>query len=88
VFRLAASVGGVHYIKRENVGGLTPSVLMNQHLLEAAETNDRDRFMFASSACLYRQQHDDLNRFWEEQAIPADPYSTYGWAKVLGEVAC
>lgn len=88
VFHLAASVGGIHYIKRENVGGLTPSVLMNQHMLEAAETNDVDRFLFASSACLYRQQHDDLNRFSEDQAIPANPHSTYGWAKVLGEVAC
>jgi Nucleoside-diphosphate-sugar epimerases len=88
VFHLAASVGGIHYIQRENVGGLTPSVLMNQHLLEAADTNDVDRFMFASSACLYRQQHDDLNRFSEDQAIPANPHSTYGWAKVLGEIAC
>jgi len=88
VFHLAASVGGIHYIQRENVGGLTPSVLMNQHMLEAAVTNNVDRFMFASSACLYRQQHDDLNRFSEDQAIPANPHSTYGWAKVLGEVAC
>jgi UDP-glucose 4-epimerase len=88
VFHLAASVGGIQYIKRENVHGLTPSVLMNQHLLEAAHTNDVDRFMFASSACIYRQQHDGLNRFSEDQAIPANPHSTYGWAKVLGEVAC
>lgn len=88
VFHLAASVGGIHYIQRENVGGLTPSVLMNQQLLEAARRNDVDRFLFASSACIYRQQHDGLNRFSEDQAIPADPHSTYGWAKVLGEVAC
>lgn len=88
VFHLAASVGGIHYIQRENVGGLTPSVLMNQHMLEAARAHDVDRFLFASSACIYRQQHDDLNRFSEEQAIPADPHSTYGWAKILGEVAC
>jgi nucleoside-diphosphate-sugar epimerase len=88
VFHLAASVGGIHYIQRENVGGLTPSVLMNQHMLEAARTTGVDRFLFASSACIYRQQHDDLNRFSEDQAIPADPHSTYGWAKVLGEVAC
>jgi nucleoside-diphosphate-sugar epimerase len=88
VFHLAASVGGIHYIQRENVGGLTPSVLMNQHMLEAARINDVDRFLFASSACIYRQQHDDLNLFSEDQAIPADPHSTYGWAKVLGEVAC
>lgn len=88
VYHLAASVGGIHYIQRAQVGGLTPSVLMNQQLLEAARINDVDRFLFASSACIYRQQHDDLNRFSEDQAIPADPHSTYGWAKVIGEVAC
>jgi nucleoside-diphosphate-sugar epimerase len=88
VYHLAASVGGIHYIQRENVGGLTPSVLMNQHMLEAARIADVDEFLFASSACIYRQEHDGLNRFSEEQAIPADPHSTYGWAKVLGEVAC
>lgn len=88
VYHLAASVGGVHYIKRENVGGLTPSVLMNNQLLEAARVADVDRFLFASSACIYRQEHDGLNRFSEDQAIPADPHSTYGWAKILGEVAC
>jgi len=88
VFHLAASVGGIHYIKRENVGGLTPSTLMNQQLLEAARINDVDLVVFASSACIYRQQHDDLNRFSEDQAIPANPHSTYGWAKIHGEVAC
>jgi len=88
VFHLAASVGGIHYIKRENVGGLTPSVLMNQHMLDAAQRGDVERFLFASSACIYRQEHDDLNKFGEDQAIPANPHSTYGWAKVLGEVAC
>jgi nucleoside-diphosphate-sugar epimerase len=88
VFHLAASVGGIHYIQRENVGGLTPSVLMNQQMLEAARVEGVDRFLFASSACIYRQQHDDLNRFSEDQAIPANPHSTYGWAKVLGEIAC
>ena len=88
VFHLAASVGGIHFIQRENVGGLTPSVLMNQHMLEASRINGIERFLFASSACIYRQEHDDLNRFSEDQAIPANPHSTYGWAKVLGEVAC
>jgi len=88
VFHLAASVGGIHYIKRENVGGLTPSVLMNHQLLEASQVAGVDRFLFASSACIYRQEHDGLNEFTEDQAIPADPHSTYGWAKLLGEVAC
>lgn len=88
VFHLAASVGGIHYIQREKVGGLTPSVFMNQHMLEAARLNDVKRFLFASSACIYRQEHDGLNRFSEEQGIPANPHSTYGWAKILGEIGC
>lgn len=88
VSHLAASVGGIHYIQRENVHGLTPSVLMNQHTLEAAKINGVNRFIFASSACIYRQEHHDLNLFSEEEPIPANPHSTYGWTKVLGEVAC
>lgn len=88
VFHLAASVGGIHYIQRNNVGGLTPNVLMNQHMLEAARISGIERFLYASSACIYRQQHDKLNIFNEEEGIPADPHSTYGWAKILGEIAC
>lgn len=88
VFHLAASVGGIHYINREHVGGLTPSVLMNQHLLEAARVHDVDRFLFTSSACIYSPEHEGLNEFSETQAYPADPETTYGWAKILGEIAC
>jgi UDP-glucose 4-epimerase len=88
VFHLAASVGGIHYIQRENVGNLTPSVLMNVNMLEAARIHGVEQFLFASSACIYRQTHDELNRFREEEGFPANPFSTYGWAKVLGELAC
>jgi UDP-glucose 4-epimerase len=60
---------------------------MNHHLLEAVGATVSN-ILFASSACIYRQQHDDLNRFSENQAVPANPHSTYGWAKILGEVGC
>jgi len=36
VFHLASSVGGVQYVSAENVENLTPSVLMNMNMLEAA----------------------------------------------------
>jgi len=88
VFHLASSVGGIHFIKRENVAGLTPSVLMNSNMLEAARVNDVERFLFASSACVYREKSSKLNKFKEEDAIPANPATTYGWAKILGEVQC
>ena len=88
VFHLAASVGGIHYIKKENVGGSTPSLLMNTNMLEAARLNDVERFLFTSSACVYREKSLDLNRFKEEDAYPANPATTYGWAKLMGEIQC
>lgn len=88
VFHLAASVGGIHYIKRENVEGSTPSILMNTNMLEASVKNGVERFLFASSACVYREKSLELNEFKEEDAFPADPPTTYGWAKVMGEIQC
>jgi len=88
VFHLAASVGGIHYIKKENVGGSSPSLLMNTNMLEAARINDVERFLFTSSACIYRQKSTELSRFREEDAYPANPLTTYGWAKLMGEIQC
>jgi GDP-D-mannose 3',5'-epimerase len=88
VFHLAASVGGIQYIKRENVEGSTPSILMNTNMLEASVKSDVERFLFASSACVYREKSLELNQFKEDDAFPANPPTTYGWAKVLGEIQC
>lgn len=88
IFHLAASVGGIHYIKRENVEGSTPSILMNTNMLEASVKNNVERFLFASSACVYMEKSLELNEFKEEDAFPADPPTTYGWAKILGEIQC
>lgn len=88
VFHLAASVGGIQYIKKENVEGSTPSLLMNTNMLEAAARNKVERFLFASSACIYREKKLQLNEFKEEDGFPADPATTYGWAKIMGEIQC
>jgi len=88
VFHLAASVGGIQYIKKENVGGSTPSLLMNTNMLEAARRKDVKRFLFASSACVYGEKSLELNRFAESDAFPANPATTYGWTKLMGEIQC
>jgi nucleoside-diphosphate-sugar epimerase len=88
VFHLAASVGGIPYIEKANVEGSTPSLLMNTNMLEAARRCDVKRFLFTSSACVYRERSRNLNRFKEEDAYPANPATTYGWAKLVGEIQC
>jgi nucleoside-diphosphate-sugar epimerase len=88
VFHLAASVGGIHYIGRENVRCFTPDILMHAYMLEAARINDVERFLFTSSACIYREKNKSLNIFREEDAYPANPATTYGWTKIMGEILC
>lgn len=88
VFHLAAPVGGIHYIKEHNVENLTPGLLMNTNMLEAARKNDVKRFLFTSSACVYQEKRSSLNEFKEEEAYPANPATTYGWVKLLGEIQC
>jgi nucleoside-diphosphate-sugar epimerase len=88
IFHLASSVGGIHYISKVNVEQLSPSVTMNINMLEAARKNDVKGFLFTSSACVYRSKTNGLNVFKEEDAYPANPPTTYGWAKILGEIAC
>jgi len=88
VLHLAGSVGGIQFIKKENVAALTPSILMNTNMLDAARRNDVERFLFTSSACVYEEKSQTLNRFKEEDAYPANPATTYGWAKLLGEIQC
>jgi nucleoside-diphosphate-sugar epimerase len=78
----------VQYIFKEKVENLTPPSLMNLNMLEAARRNDAKGFVFASSACVYRSRGSEMNQFREQDAFPANPPTTYGWAKVVGELGC
>jgi nucleoside-diphosphate-sugar epimerase len=57
-------------------------------MLEASVKNNVERFLFASSACVYSEKSLELNEFKEEDAFPANPPTTYGWAKIIGEIQC
>ena len=88
VFHLAGTVGGIPFISRQNVRCLVPDILMHSYILDASRINDVDRFLFTSSACVYYPKTRELNVFEEEDAFPANPKTTYGWAKIYGEILC
>lgn len=91
IFHLAASVGGIEYIKKENVEGYIPSVLMNTLMLDNAMKNNVENYLFTSSACVYTEKKCSGSGpifFKEDDAYPALPATTYGWAKLMGEIQC
>ncbi len=90
VYNLAADMGGMGFIEHHKAACML-NVLINTHLLMAAREHGVDRFFFASSACVYRQdlQDDpDVNPLAEEDAYPADPEDGYGWEKLFSERMC
>ncbi len=91
VYNLAADMGGISYISASFADIARNNVLLNTYLLEAARTNGVQRFLFASSACVYpryRQLECDVTPLREEDAHPADPEPGYGWEKLFTEQLC
>jgi nucleoside-diphosphate-sugar epimerase len=67
------------------------NVMINTHLLLAAQAAGVERFFFASSACVYaasRQDAPDLPPLAEADAYPAEPEDGYGWEKLFSERMC
>jgi nucleoside-diphosphate-sugar epimerase len=91
VYNFAADMGGMGFIEH-NKALCMLSVLINTHLLTAANLYGVERYFFASSACVYAadkqlttQLEDGLR---EEDAYPAMPEDGYGWEKLFSERMC
>ncbi len=90
VYNLAADMGGMGFIEN-NKALCMLSVLINTHLLEAAQEAGVDRFFYASSACVYnadKQKCEDVVPLKEADAYPAMPEDGYGWEKLFSERMC
>lgn len=87
VFNLAADMGGMGFIEL-NKALCMLSVLINTQLLEASKEVGVERFFFASSACVYNQDKQnvpDIAPLSEDDAYPANPEDGYGWEKLFSE---
>ena len=90
VFNLAADMGGMGFIEN-NKAACMLSVLINTHLLMAAQDAAVERFFFSSSACVYaadKQRNPEVTALVEADAYPADPEDGYGWEKLFSERMC
>ena len=90
VFNLASDSGGMGFIER-NKALCMLSVLINTHLLSAANDAGVDRYFYSSSACIYPlglQDTSDVGGLKESDAYPAMPEDGYGWEKLFSERMC
>jgi len=90
VYNLAADMGGMGFIEN-NKALCMLSVLINTHMLQAAQEQEVQRFFYSSSACVYaadKQTDPDNPGLKESDAYPALPEDGYGWEKLFSERMC
>jgi GDP-D-mannose 3', 5'-epimerase len=90
IYNLAANMGGMGFIE-SNKALCMLSVLINTHMLQAANQQGVRRFFYASSACVYNgdKQRDPNNPGLKEaDAYPALAEDGYGWEKLFSERMC
>ena len=90
IFNLAADMGGMGFIEL-NKAACMLTVLINTHMLMAAQKAGTERFFYSSSACVYaadKQTTPDVVPLREPDAYPAMPEDGYGWEKLFSERMC
>jgi nucleoside-diphosphate-sugar epimerase len=90
VYNLAADMGGMGFIERFRIECLR-SVLINTHLIEAANRAGAERYFYSSSACAYNtdlQKDPHVRALKESDAYPAMAERGYGWEKLFSEMVC
>jgi nucleoside-diphosphate-sugar epimerase len=83
-------MGGMGFIETHKTECML-SVLINTHMLVAAQRAGVQRYFFSSSACVYaadRQTSAAVTPLKESDAYPAMPEDGYGWEKLFGERLC
>lgn len=89
VYHLAADMGGMGFIKGNDIACLTNNNLIDINVLTAAADFNVRRLLYSSSACVYPNfLQDDVSsahKLVEEDAFPADPQDGYGWQKLTTE---
>lgn len=90
VYNLAADMGGMGFIENNRALCML-SVLINTHLLMAAQAAGIRRYFYSSSACVYAADHQrspEVVPLREADAYPAEPEDGYGWEKLFSERMC
>jgi nucleoside-diphosphate-sugar epimerase len=91
IFHLADIVAGIDYVFDHELFIFRQNQLMNTHMLHAATEQGRCRYVYVGTACSYPKEKQNTANpppLKEDDAYPANPESSYGWSKLMGEYEC
>lgn len=88
VYHLADVVGGVHFAFGNQAFVFRQNILINSNVLSACIINRINNYIYVGTACSYPkhlQMQAGFTALSEDQTYPAEPESSYGWSKLMGE---
>jgi len=88
IFHLADVVGGVKFAFENELFIFRQNILINTNVLTAAIENSIPNYIYVGTACSFPkhlQMGPGFSYLRENQTYPAQPESSYGWSKLMGE---
>lgn len=88
VYHLADIVAGINFVFGHEPFIFRQNLLINTNVLSAAVLNRVPNYVYVGTACSYPkhlQMQPGVVRLREEETYPAEPESSYGWSKLMGE---
>ncbi len=88
VIHLADIVSGINFVFNSEPFVFRQNILINSNILSASIKNKVDKILYVGTACSYpaeKQAKINSKPLLESEAYPANPESSYGWSKLMGE---
>ena len=88
VYHLADVVAGINFVFSNEMFVYHQNILINTNALAACLENGIKNYIYVGTACSYPkhlQMSEEVVRLREDQTYPAEPESSYGWSKLMGE---
>lgn len=89
VYHLADVVAGIGYVFSHQKDVFHDNLLIDTNILKASADAGVKRFIYVGTACSYpkaKQFGVEAPPLVEEDIMPAEPESAYGWSKLIGEL--
>ncbi len=88
VIHLADIVSGINFVFNSEPFVFRQNILINSNILSASIKNKVKKILYVGTACSYpaeKQAKINSKPLLESEAYPANPESSYGWSKLMGE---
>ncbi len=88
VIHLADVVAGINYVFQNEFSLFQLNLNINSNILRASIFNKVKKITYVGTACSYpleKQSNLNIIPLKEEDVYPANPESSYGWSKLIGE---